>query len=204
MMPLLKQLVELNKAQRNYGLPPVPDVQQLVLSRRKVHTFRVTQPVPLINTSTTLNTSGALSFTLNSLPNSVEFTALFDQWRIVQAIVKFNTGAVNFNTAASVLTVIDYDDDTSLASASDAQQYGTLQVNPLGTGYFDRTITPQFSTAAYSGAFTSFASADKRTWVDVASPGVRYYGLKYFVPPTSVITQLDISIDVIVQFRENR
>jgi len=63
-VPLLKELVVLNRTQRKYGEPEVPDVPQLHLKRDKVYSFRVNQPSVLINTSTTLNTSTALNFSL--------------------------------------------------------------------------------------------------------------------------------------------
>ncbi len=206
---LLKDLVVLNQAQLQYGLPAVPDVPRVFLKRNKVYTFSVNSQGDNITTSMTLNTNGTYSFSLNQsgtsqqgAPNSAEFAALFDQWRIRQVICSIYPD--NTSEQVPIYTVIDYDDDNPLALLSDATQYGTLQVTTYGK-YCERVIRPLFATAAYSGAFTSFANASPNTWIDVASPNVKYYGLKMIMPPTpSLVSHIRVSFKIIYEFRNNR
>ncbi len=102
-------------------------------------------------------------------------------------------------------SVIDYDDDNPLATIADALQYGTCQINTMSSGYFKRVLQPRFAIAAYSGVFTSFALSPQNTWVDVASPNVKYFGLKFIGAPTTALVQhVRLGFQVILQCRNNR
>jgi hypothetical protein len=112
------------------------------------------------------------------LPDSASLTPDWDQYKIVQVRLSFYPTFVDTSATVNyppIHTVIDYDDSTAVAQAQ-LNEYSTLMVSNSGT-YFERIINPQFAIAAYSGAFTSFAP--KKGWVDVASPSVQHYGLKY-------------------------
>ncbi len=201
---LLKQLVSLQKPQLQYGMPAVPDVDEMDLRRDKVHTFSVNWPTQTITTSTSLTTTLAYSFALSSLANATEFTALYDQYRLVEVTAQFYPSQ-GYSDAYPIYTVIDYDDATPLSTDAQAQQYGTCQVTSTNTEYWKRTFHPRAAIAAYSGAFTSFGSADRSQWFDVASPGVQYYGLKVLIPPTLASQRgIVLAVKTVWQFRNNR
>jgi len=83
--------------------------------------------------------------------------------------------------------VLDYDDNNSVTVAQ-ALSYDNLKMSPVGA-YFERTLTPKVALAAYSGSvFTAFAQAGNSQWLDAASPGIPYYGLKYALPVGLVAT----------------
>lgn len=133
---------------------------------------------------------GVITFALTDLPDYTEFTALFDLYRLRKVVLTFRPAFNNATagTAASApitynYTVIDYDDANALASDGIAQEYQTCQVH---TNYekFTRVVYPRLASAVYSGAFTSFASTGNTQWLDAASPGVLYYGLKYNIEPS--------------------
>ncbi len=206
---LLRDLVVYNKAQLQYGLPAVPDVDRVFLRKQKVYSFSVNTQGDNITTSLTLNSNGQYAFALaqsgstqQGAPNAAEFSALFDQWRIKQVVCSIYPD--NNSEQVPIYTVIDYDDNNALALLSDATQYGTLQVTTFGK-YCERVFNPTFASAAYSGAFTSFSLAPRNAWVDVASPNVLYYGLKMIIPPTpGLVSHVRVSFKVIYQFRNNR
>lgn len=132
----------------------------------------------------------AYSYALNSVPNATEFSYLFDQYKItgikVKLIPSFNSfGMVPTTTAAApwipnivpmCYTVIDYDDATALTAVADYMQYQNCRAER-----FDHPITryfkPKCAIAAYSGAFTSYASSMNQ-WIDVNSSTVQHYGFK--------------------------
>lgn len=186
-------------------LPRVPDVTPIKLKSDKVYTFtRVYNWTSVITAVQTIESDYQLSFTLDSLPGYTDFTALFDQYRIIQATVQFQP--INGYTLLPnvIHTVIDYDDD-STTPITDLLQYQTLISR---NGAFTRTLNPRLAGAVYSGTFTSFANLSNKTWLDSASPSVAYYGLKIGVPPLAVAgSPVDIYaplISLVVQFRNPR
>jgi len=167
----------LEKTQQKTALPRVPDIIPQYIRRQKPYTFERTYTVGTITPSTTIDQAGAISFTLNSLPDSSEFTNLFDQYRITQAVVKF-VPTSQVSTSSPLLTVLDYDDAVTPTLVTQLYEYSTLYVSE-SSSYVERALKPQMAVAAYSGAFTSFGSMSDM-WIDVASPNVVYYGVKWF------------------------
>ncbi len=202
---LLKELVELNKQQVQFGLPAVPDVDKILLKREKVHTFSILWPTQVLTTNTATATTASYSYTLNAISGSAAYTALFDQYRLMQVVVEFYLDN-GYSTSYPIYTVVDYDDASLLGSSGAAQEYGTCQVFQTGSGgYFERVFNPRMTNAAYSGAFTSFSLGSRKTWVDVASPSVQYYGLKIYIEPTpAAATTIRVITRTIWQFKNNR
>lgn len=127
-------------------------------------------------------------FFLSQLPNYTEFTNLYDQYKISRIKCKFSytANSQNVTTSAAItalpmfLSCIDLNDSTALTTNADFTQYRSFKMRR-----FDKPVSvyfkPQFATAAYSGAFTSYAA--KTGWLDCASPGVKHYGLKFGIDP---------------------
>lgn len=140
---------------------------------------------------TTGGVGGAFSFTLGDLPGYTDFTNLYDQYRIKYVKVEFMFNAESTNSGTNgvpvnypyLITSQDLDDDTtppseaSLLQHMNAKVHGTL--SPM-VPKFVRWVKPQMATGAYSGTFTSYASMGQQ-WIDSNSPGVKHYGLKYWV-----------------------
>lgn len=152
----------------------------------KIHRFKQHAPtVTIAYPGAGVSQQLAYSYTLNDLDQVTTFTALFDQYRIRKIQVTFRpaynmamlqtspfSGATTYN-----YHVIDQDDATALTDAQ-LRQYDTCQVH-TNVQQFTRTFTPRIASAAYSGAFSSFANLSSNTWIDVASPSVQYYGTKF-------------------------
>jgi hypothetical protein len=203
---LLKQIVALNKQQTIKDIPDTPDIMWSVLPRHKLYSFHRKQNYGTITGSVTAEVDGAIAFSLGSLPDYTEFTALFDTYRILHVKIAFYP--LFIDTSATVpyppiITAIDYDDNNTLAY-SVLQEYDTALVSNSGT-YFDRVLTPRIALAAYSGTFTSYSQPKAGTWVDCASPNVTHYGLKYALPITgaaNAVWQVELTYDL--QFRDTR
>jgi hypothetical protein len=141
-----------------------------------VYNFEFSQ-IGTITSSAAVETDGAITFALNNLTGFASLTTLFDQYRIVGVNIKFIPSQLVYTAAAQpIYTVLDYDDATAVVVSSLAQ-YDTLKIAPA-SAYFERSLKPRTAVAAYSGAFTSFGNVTNM-WLDAASPGVQYYGLKY-------------------------
>lgn len=199
----LRTIADSEATQQRGVLPTVRDIEPITVARDKVYTFSRSLSVGTITPSATLDTFGAANFTLASLPDSTEFTTLFDQYRLLQVVVRFvplTTGPY----MSPLFTVIDYDDSTTPTGIASLLEYMTLETTQSGS-FCIRAFNPRFATAAYSGVFTSFAQS--RGWVDVASPSVQYYGIKWGVPanPGGTTTAVyAIYADVVVQCRNAR
>lgn len=203
----LKQLVLVQQEANRTSPPRNPDIPFPFLKRNKVFTFtRAFTNGTLVATSLA-DTNFAFTFTLNAFPDFADFTALFDQYRIGPCKVTFTPqGSVEAVLNTVIGTVIDYD-DAVLVPMTGLQEYSTFQLNGLGR-MFERVLQPRAANAAYSGVFTSFALMPPNTWVDVASPGVIYYGLKGQIPATTFTggpyNVYSVQSTAILQFRNSR
>jgi len=168
----------------NSGVPLVKDVPVMRLKRNKVYTFMDTVSATLTGSSS-VEVDGSISWTLSGLPNNSAYTALFDAYRIVCVRVQFLPLDI-VTTGNYISTALDYDDNTSTNSGA-LLQYDTLKMTPANQ-YFERTLNPRAAVGVYSGAFTSFGQTPLNQWVDIASPNVIYYGVKFAIP-TSVTSQ---------------
>jgi len=196
----LKDLLEYQRQQLRYGRPNVEDVLFPSIKPKK-YSFSVSYPLTALNASSTLATVASYAFTLNALPNYVAFANLFDRYRILSVNLQFLPNAMNVAINGTVTTAIDYD-DTSSPTAELTQRDTALTV-PFGT-YFERTLNPRAASALYGGsAFTSYGNVYGE-WVDTASSGVQYYGLKAYVPIASANGNiLNITAKLLIQFKNN-
>lgn len=200
----LTTLVELQRTQQHGSVPSIPDVARIHLKRNKVYTFQRAFPSSTVSAPTSGDLLAALSFTLSSLPNSTEFTSLFDQYRIVQVTCRFIPLAGAGTGSNPLITAIDYDDSTPPVAVTDLLQYDSYVMTQPGF-VLERTLTPHVAVAAYSGAFTSFANAPNAMWIDVASPNVQYYGLKYAIAAAAGATaNWSLLIEYVIQCKCTR
>lgn len=136
--------------------------------------------------------SNGYVFKLSDVQASTEFTSLYDQYKITGIKAKFfprvnvlqtvNQSAT-FTTVPPIGTIVDYDDATAPVNYAEATQYMGSRVHEAFKP-FSLYFKPKISTAAYSGAFTSY-TAGGSPWLDCNSPGIEYYGLKVFTLPYS-------------------
>jgi hypothetical protein len=206
----LKQLI---KVTQDKFVPSKPDVTKRQTPVRD-RIYPIERSFTLANlTATNADTTGAYSFTLDSLPGYTELTALFDQYRIRQVRIQFCPLAQQFgsSTTASnyptIYTLIDYDDASAPANISDMLQYDTLMICPSNEP-FERVLNPHATLAAYSGAFTSYAQAPTTQWFDCNSPSIQYYGLKWGVSSVTVVSgtyqMYSVTATVSLEFRHPR
>ncbi len=163
------------------------------------------------NASITASSSTQFPTYYFSLSNANVGSGFFDQYRIpaVRFCIRAQQNAIGLTTNAnttvtSLYCVIDYDDDTALASIAAAQSYSSCLVLPPGQSC-SRTFRPHLALAAYQGAFTGYVN-ESNQWIDSASNDVRHYGVKLVVPGvTAAQTQLqswDVSIEYFIELRK--
>jgi len=184
-LSLLKEIKNMQLADLAAPISVVNDVKVIELSE-KVYTFsRSVFRNAITATSASVPVLGALPFLLTDLPDYVEFTALFDEFKIQQVIVQFTP--TNYSQAyASLFTAIDYDDASSPSSINDLREYGSFHFTPA-LKYHQRVLTPKYSYRVYNGVGITDSFASTRGWVDCSKPDTPWYGLKYAFGPTTVI-----------------
>jgi len=198
------EILRVERTQIQGSLPATRDVRYDSINSKKVYTFERSWQAGLVALATSpVDTFGSIQITLNSFPGYLDFTSLFDLYRIVRVQVVFTPTSQN-SFSGPLMTVIDYDDAATPTSIGALTQYQTLQITPSGSTV-DRVFTPRIAVAAYSGsAFTSYASSSLQ-WIDSNSPAVPHYGLKYAVEGITGTTSGDakwsINVKAVFQFR---
>jgi len=195
--PRQRRIAEFNTSQRPTPAPRDP-------------VFAVTRMLDngILTSNVVADYFPAYNYALQYLTAYSEFTALFDQYRIVRVETTFmptitSLSALGSFTNSYLLTAIDYDDANAYSSLNDAIQVATASITPL-TKSVTRGFAPRVALAAYSGAFTSYAQAPPGQWIDCASPGVQHYGLKCAIPLTGSIQTWRVLHRYFLEFRRVR
>lgn len=163
---------------------------------------------------TWLNVAGGQVFTLDMLPDWPEFTALFDQYRILNAEVKFlpvfNSGdpAITPSGGPSfsvpyITYAVDTDNATPPANQDAIMEYGRAVTTRLDKPVVVN-VTPRVAMDAYkSGLGVGYAEGRAGQWIDCETPGVEHYGLKWWIPTTGpggsgTVLNINWACDVII------
>jgi hypothetical protein len=150
-------------------------------------------------------------FSSADVPQFSSFALVFDQYRIMGVeVVLFprNPTTVTGSTVNRGLlySVVDYDDAAALSTTQNYIAYTNCQISPA-TFWHRRRFRPHIATAAYSGSFASYANMSSDTWLDCASTGVQYYGVKFLVSQSDVAGDevvFDLFERILVEFRNVR
>ena len=132
---------------------------------------------------------------LSDIPSYLEFTALFDAYRINKVVLKitpFCTSSTTQSTAANLgqvscllHSVVDRDDATlptaSSTGINELREYPAMKTTNMyanGGRAIKIKYVPRIAMAAYSGAFTSYARSKANQWLDCNSTTIQNYGIK--------------------------
>lgn len=144
-----------------------------------------------------------VSFTLGDIPDVTDFTALYDQYKIlalkVQWLPRGNSSDVaNQGSISRMFSVIDRDDDATPSSIDQLCQYESLKVTPT-TQVHKRYFKPSIRREIATGLGTTGSEVANPQWIDVTNTNVKHYGLKLAIQgPTPV--GLSITYDAMVTF----
>lgn len=161
-----------SKDQSGYGLVrSVPDLHRFV--RRDL------QPL-------TIGAAGAgvgfgFSFSLSNLPNSSDFTNLFDSYRIdrVDAVI------LGSSNSLQVYAAVDYDDAVAPTGIADMLERQNVMCKTVSAGSFQQLRLTFVPRMPIEGASAGPQLAPVGMWVDTADPTVQYHGLKLWLQPAS-------------------
>lgn len=185
------------------SVPKMISPEQAMMSN---NTFNIIQTTRLsrITASTTIEVDGAYNFTFSQINQYTELTAVFDQYRFKLIEIEFHPTIQALAVASQsglFFTAVDTDDSGSTTAASIRDYPGCISSEVFKP--HKHTWEPHVAIAAYAGAFTSFAN-ETSPWIDVASPSVQHYGLKYAFEVMPIAFTYDPIVRIHVQLRNVR
>lgn len=158
----------------------------------------------------TVETNGAIVFSLAQVPNHTEFTSLYDQYKIsavkVRIMPRFNSvepsdagtsGLFPYN--GQLFTAIDYD-DSGISSVNDILQYQNCKTTRL-TSIHQRYFKPAARGIVQDITGAATARMPIKGFIDSADDQVLHYCLKYSIPQfTNAAESALLKFDVITTY----
>lgn len=163
---------------------------------QKIYMFKRNVSLGVITISNISDTFGAYDFSLNDVPNSAEFTDLFDMYKINCVKITFipqqtqsvSIGAVNNpDASARFYSAIDYNDSAAPSAITDIQEYQTCKVTP---------ILRQHKRIIYKPKIALSNIVTMTPWLATSTPSVNYHGLKYAIEAMSSSTTTTMTYSV--------
>lgn len=153
-----------------------------------------------------------LVFTLNACIASTEFTALFDQYRILTAVTHFwlkIDPSAQSATGASYPKLYwyrDYDDSANPSNLNEIRQNGKARVAVMTP---NRPVTlvckPNTLGLVYQSAVANQYAPKWKQWIDCNTPDTPHYGFKYAIDDlTNTNYKVEIEITLYFQCRNSR
>lgn len=147
---------------------------------------------------------GVMTFRLDQLPNSAEFTSLFEMFKITRIKLRFQP-SYNDSTAgaaaASRLPIFhcskDHDDIAFPTSVDQLYQYDSYRQFRTDRPW-TIVLKPKVLPLIYGTALVNSYGVAANTWVSCDNPATNHYGLKYAMDLGAVNTA--ITVKVFAQF----
>lgn len=122
-----------------------------------------------------------------NMPNIAEFTSLFDQYKILRysldIVPRYTSWDLNTANPAlpTIYWVYDQDDSTVPTAASQIMEHPKVRYRRLDKPVRITVLRPCIADEIYNTAVTTGYAPRKAPWIDLASPSIPHYGIKYFI-----------------------
>jgi hypothetical protein len=154
-----------------------------------------------LTSSTSLDVTGALTFTLGEVAGYSEFTALFDIYRIVMIehwiIPRFSINTDRSYNPGLLASAVDYDGGST--NYDGLTQYQNAMISSGLEGHFCA-----FKPGVLYDVQSSNAAFVTSPWLDVAEYGLIHHGINYAVTPTSLAQTWDRVVRFHFEFKRVR
>lgn len=124
----------------------------------------------------------AFGFALANLPNSSDFTSLFDSYRID----RIDAAVLGGSNQLQLYAAVDYDDAVAPTGIAEMLERQNVQVKAITVNSIQQyrvTFVPRMPIEGSTGAGPQMAPVG--TWIDTADPTVEHYGLKIWIQPST-------------------
>jgi hypothetical protein len=184
---------------------------QLILKPSYTAPYKFSRSFDLGNLVKSASDQGyAWPFALNQVPNSQEFTSLFDKYRIVSIDLTFSYwrdgGSSNFTQDLIWPAMhLFMDDDDAIIPTTKSEVMERMSVQRVSFSPMRQTISVKIRPRwVQSRGGTSTNIAPVNTWIDMSTPGVQHYGVKAWVDHyDSTATSTQISAAGVMHFECN-
>jgi hypothetical protein len=160
--------------------------------------------VPGNITKTGSDSGAAYTFRLTDVPQYTNFTALFDMYRIDAVEVEFLISQMGANMLYPTLYwTPDYDDATAPANANTILEFQTAEVYQFTEAKtaFRRLVQPRVANTVYNGIVASgYSTLPVNTFINSDTPGVAYYGMKYWLVGYNSTTANQSNIQIVLRY----
>jgi hypothetical protein len=164
------------------------------INKAVVQTLNSTRYSYSTNTGSILEVNA--TWRLADHPQYTSWTALFDQYCILKAELKYIS--TQNSVVVEIHSAIDYDDSGTLGSITLIDSFNTVKVVALlGSHSFTRTVFPTIKTDVEG---TSGVGV-QQVWLDQADATVIHYGHRLIVPATSSSVTFTEEVRVWYAFR---
>ena len=145
----------------------------------------------------------AFPFALNQIPNSSEFTNLFDKYRITSIELTFSL-AREVGTSGELIwpaMFLFMDDDDAIIPTTKSSVLERMSVQRVSFAPTRQTISVKIRPRwVQSRAGTSTNLAPANSWLDMSTPGVQHYGVKAWVDLYNTSRNTSISVSGVMHF----
>lgn len=161
---------------------------------RNRHSFRRMCASEVIDVTGVAYTAG-MEFKLSDLPGVIEFSDLYDRYKLTTVVLKFRiinnpdaTWPLNGAPAATngitnwfprLFYCKDYDDSSAESLGALRERSKTKMVVMRPNKYHKIVVKPAVTVQTYRTTTTTGYSPSWNQWIDMAQTNVPFYGLKY-------------------------
>lgn len=185
-MPIKRSYRRRPRTQRKKAYKKRYISQRRVALTRQVHWFkRRAAATPIVGNGVTNNQFIGLNFTLSSVINAGEFSALFDQYKITGISLKFyltrntaNASVVN-GAIPRLYIITDYDTSTSPASFDELREYSNCKIWNFGSSKpFTYFFRPKILNEVYRTAVSTGTAPVRPPWVSTSHLDLQHFGIR--------------------------
>ena len=143
------------------------------------------------------------------VPNSSDFTNLFDQYRIDSVEMTIISSSTNSSTATPttgepvIWLFNDLDDAVAPTSVGQFLEREGLRTISFGDHNVKKhRVYPRITVSAFQGVLPAYAAGGKYQWLDIAYPDIKYFGTKMYYDNSGVANNTVIA-NVTILFKYN-
>ena len=144
------------------------------------------------------NVPFAMSFSLSQVVNPLEFSSLFERYKIlgVSITLKCNTnyypGNSVFNALPAIHYVPDYDDATPQTIAAFRQRQHIKRQTFDSNRLCKLSVKPKMSSLVYNTALTNGYEVSAPRWLDTDYRDVPHFGIKGFIEDMNLASTINV------------
>lgn len=175
--------------------------------RQPIHYFKRTAFYSSYVQGSTLSTNAyGLIGQLTQVPGYTDFTALFDQYRIMAMKIRLspraNSAEVGTNQGLiKMWSAVDYDDNTPITNISDMLQRPYVKQTKSSQEHV-RYFKPRVNVPTPGIVNVIPGQSSTRQWLDCDNPSIPHYGLKVLVDQLpSGAQSWDVSVTYYLAFK---